>query len=286
MSRRSHIKTESARTFQTLDPCTLGRPTHLLGRFSATAQERLAHFFDTRLNPRYGTSFEVGPVTFATRGGALPFAELPGGTAATAGIAAALERPVLLRILECRYGRHGVDSAQEDGRPVKPHAATASERRIAAQLGAELRELLAECIGRDERQVAASPGAPPAHRTQTDLSFACRIGDFTQGELGRLHFTLDAQWQARVFARLSSARSRAKREPGADLQARLPLTLAVRLMETGMPLDALLKLRAGAVIPVQLGTRAQVLAGATPLFTAQVAEDNGRLCLTAFEDME
>jgi flagellar motor switch protein FliM len=90
-----------------------------------------------------------------------------------------------------------------------------------------------------------------------------------------------------VFAQLSSARSRAKpRDVQADLQARLPVKLAVRLMETGMPLDDLLKLDKGSVIPVQLGARAQVLAGATPLFTAQVAEDNGRLCLTAFEDME
>ena len=284
MSRRTHIKTGNARSFQALDPCTLGRPTHLLGHFSATVQERLARFVEARLNPRYGTSFELGPVAFSTRDAALPLAELPGGAPATVGIAVALERAVLLRILECRYGRHGVEHTQDESKPVK-RTATASERRIAAHLGTELRELLAACIGREDTPSATAPGAP--HRAQTDLRFSCRIDDTTLGEIGSLHFTLDARWQARVFAQLSSARSRAKpRDAQTDLQARLPVKLAVRLMETGMPLDDLLKLDKGSVIPVQLGARAQVLAGATPLFTAQVAEDNGRLCLTAFEDME
>jgi flagellar motor switch protein FliM len=259
----------------------------LLGHFSAIVQEQLARFFEARLNPRYGTSFELGAVDFSTRDGSLPIAELPGGAPATAGLAVALDRAVLLRILECRYGRHGGEHpAQPNGGNPAKLSATASERRIAAHLGAELRELLADCIGREDQPSAAGLGTP-AQRSRSDLRFSCRIDDAIQGEIGHLHFTLDAHWQTRVFVRLSAARSRAKpRESETDLPARLPVRLAVRLMETGMPIDDLLKLTKGAVIPVQIGARAQVLAGATPLFTAQVAEDNGRLCLTAFEDME
>jgi flagellar motor switch protein FliM len=312
MSKRSPIKTGNTRAFQTLDPCTLGRPTHRLGRFSATALERLVRFFEGRLNPRYGTSFELGELTFSTRESALPLAELPGGTAATAGIAVALDRAVLLRILACRYGRHSghgneitqhvphAQHVQDMQGPPKPQnlpslqtasepaklIATASERRIAAHLGAELRELLADCIGHDDTPNSAESGMS-AQRTQAALRFSCRITDLTQGEIGWLYFTLDTRWQACVFAHLSSARSRTQaREITGDLKTRLPVKLAVRLMETGMPLHELLALRQGSVIPVQIGSRAQVLAGLTPLFTAQVAEDNGRLCLTAFEDTE
>jgi flagellar motor switch protein FliM len=65
----------------------------------------------------------------------------------------------------------------------------------------------------------------------------------------------------------------------------LQLTLVARLLEKQMPLGSLLDTRIGDVIPVSLGT-SDVLVGDSRLFTASITEHKGKLCLTAFEDVE
>ena len=73
--------------------------------------------------------------------------------------------------------------------------------------------------------------------------------------------------------------------PQAPLPNRLPLTLQARLLEQELPLGTLLDLHVGDVLPVRLGL-ADVLVDDSRLFKAAVAEHQGKLCLTSFEDAE
>jgi flagellar motor switch protein FliM len=63
---------------------------------------------------------------------------------------------------------------------------------------------------------------------------------------------------------------------------RLGLTLTARLLQQEMPLGRLLDLRPGEVLPVRLGAT-DVLIDDARLFTATVAERQGKLCLTSFK---
>ncbi|WP_144007017.1 FliM/FliN family flagellar motor switch protein, partial [Pelomonas sp. KK5] len=63
------------------------------------------------------------------------------------------------------------------------------------------------------------------------------------------------------------------------------LKLVARLLETELPLGELMALQPGAVIPVSLGAT-EVLVDGERLFTASVAEHQGKLCLTSFADAD
>jgi flagellar motor switch protein FliM len=52
-----------------------------------------------------------------------------------------------------------------------------------------------------------------------------------------------------------------------------------------VPLGSLLDLKVGTILPISLGV-ASVQIDNSPLFSAQVAEHKGKLCLTSFEDLE
>ncbi|KWB79404.1 FliM/FliN family flagellar motor C-terminal domain-containing protein [Burkholderia ubonensis] len=256
----------------------------MLGHFGDSLRERVARFFSGRVNPRYGTSFEIGPISFETADEPPADQILPGGTPLTAGLTVTLDRRVLLRILECRYGRQGASRAGGGDASDMP---TASERRIASQLGAEMLALLAEHIGGLSVGVPDAPASGTTTRSRAVLHGVFRIDDVARGDASQLRFTLDWRWQTPVFAALSSANKRAKpRELKPDLRNRVSVTLRARLLEVNMPLDELFALRAGAVVPVPGNLRAQVLIGPTPVFTAKIADRDGRLCVAAFEDME
>jgi len=71
----------------------------------------------------------------------------------------------------------------------------------------------------------------------------------------------------------------------AELPRQLTLTLKARLLEQTLPLGELLDLRPGTVLPVRLKAT-EVLVDGSRLFTAAVAEHQGKLCLTSFADAE
>jgi flagellar motor switch protein FliM len=84
-----------------------------------------------------------------------------------------------------------------------------------------------------------------------------------------------------------SARQRPARPaaPQAPLDRRLSLTLQARLLERELDLGTVLDLRPGALIPIRLAD-ATVLVEGSALMSAAVAEHQGKLCLTSFQDLE
>lgn len=295
----------AARPYQVLDPRTMGRPVHLLGRFTGQAREDLSELFHTRLNRRYRARFEIQEVTLEA--GAAPQASRRWLTfGASAGrINFALDRSVLLCILGYRYGIHADAAPAEpdtpDDEPVD-EPETATEERLAARLGLQLVTAVARRIN-SLQPASLQAGAETADEFTADefteaasaslngaWTLQAKIVEHARKIEGSLWLRLEEGWIARLLRGLAPVRERGKvQKSGAaaaqPLPARLQLTLVARLLRKEMALGALLDLRIGDVIPITLGTT-DVLIGDSRLFTASVAEHKGKLCLTSFEDME
>lgn len=267
-----------------LDPCTLGRPVHLLGAFTALLQADLAAYLRTEFNRRYRAAFEVTGLTFERR----PLTPLParwlGYTTTTGCVGFGLDRTLLLALLAYRYGQPGGADLHA---PVRE---TATEERLAGTLGQRLLRLLAGRI-----DAGLQPAAGAADETFKPLPNAA-TGPWTvqvdvhESQLdlrARLWFCLDDAWMARLLRRLAPVRERTSEAgtPSGPLAARLQLTLAGRLLQKELPLGELMQLRSGDVIPISLGPT-DVLVDDSRLFTATVAEHKGKLCLTSFEPVE
>ncbi|WP_431287147.1 FliM/FliN family flagellar motor switch protein [Roseateles chitinivorans] len=85
-----------------------------------------------------------------------------------------------------------------------------------------------------------------------------------------------------LSARQRPSRTAAQQQP---LDRRLALTLQARLLERELDLGAVLDLRPGTLIPIRLAD-ATVMVEGSPLMSAAVAEHQGKLCLTSFQDLE
>jgi flagellar motor switch protein FliM len=295
----------AARPYQVLDPRTMGRPVHLLGRFTGQAREDLSELFHTRLNRRYRARFEIQEVTLEA--GAAPQDSRRWLTfgAGAGRINFALDRSVLLCILGYRYGIHANAVPAEPDTPgdeFVDEPETATEERLAARLGLQLVTATARCINSlqpESLQAGAAAADEFAADEFTEAASAPLNGAWTlQVKIveharkieGSLWLRLEEGWIVRLLRGLAPVRERGKvQKNGAaaaqPLPARLQLTLVARLLRKEMTLGALLDLRIGDVIPITLGTT-DVLIGDSRLFTASVAEHKGKLCLTSFEDME
>ena len=299
--------TNRVRTHQALDPRTLGRPVHLLGRFTERVRRELNGIFQAKINRRYGAHFEITQVSLE-RAMHARFAEDPrrwlAFEAGEHSMAFAIDRSILLCLLGYRYG--GIASS-DPAAPVAPAAdelltapETATEERLAGSLG---RQLLASICASIEALEADNSALRPAahhHPQHDELTPAPRHTRMAMKDAwilsasilehdsrleGRLWFQLDEAWIARLLRALAPARRRAALPDTVALPAHLRLTLTARLVEKPITLGALLDLRVGDVIPATLGN-AGVLIGDSQLFTASIAEHKGKLCLTSFEDME
>ncbi len=275
---------------QVLDPCHLGRPVHLLPVFTAALRDDLAELFRTGMNRRYRASFAVTDIAMTCAAAPEHSGRWWSFASAVGRIGFALHRSVLLAALEYRYGTR--DSAPAEATvstaPDAPVRETSTEERLAAMLGGQLVAVVAARIDGDSAEpqtfAPAITSTPPAAGTWT---IRVTIKEAALGIEGALWFTLDDAWMARLLHRLVVNRSRA-RDAAADpqpLAARLQLTLAGRLLHREMPLGELIDVRVGDVIPVSLGAT-DVLIDDSRLFRAVVAERNGKLCLTSFEDVE
>ncbi|MFT4173487.1 MAG: hypothetical protein QM639_13060 [Rhodocyclaceae bacterium] len=275
-------------TAPALDARTLGRPVHLLHKFVGPLREDLAEVFRTGLNRRYRASFELGRVTISRLETVPPRCRWLQYTDATGRIGFAIERQVLLCVLDYRYGAGEGATSPASTAPVPE---TATEERLAGMLGRQFVGALAEriewlpaaasgetCV----HEFAESAGAPPSTGT---WCVRAEVAEPTRGIEGCLWFTLDDAWMQRLLSRLAPARANGARTGAAPLAARLSLNLVGRLLEKELPLGVLLDARVGDVIPVSLGAT-DVLIDEARLFTARVAEHKGKLCLTAFEDVE
>ncbi|KWH08515.1 hypothetical protein WT59_22040 [Burkholderia territorii] len=297
----------------------LGRPTHLLDAFGATLGQSLAQFFETHVGRLRGTALNVRNVSIETRAAdmrALPWRRrLIGG----ATIAIHLERALLLTLLELRYGPPAApavaprenDAATTDetsladapvtepptaaapaGSASPPTVAvseTSTERRLAQKLATDLAETMAACIvplsTLDDAKASVDTDT---HPHPLELFVSCEIEDSARGAVGMIGFALDAVWQQRLFAHLKSTMSRGAgiARNGTPLASQLRIRLTAQLMETEVPFGDLLRLRPGSILPVRLHAAARVLASGTQVFSATIAEHDGKLCLTSFDYVE
>ena len=295
MFRRDHTMTtiKQSAPHQVLDPCLLGRPVHLLHIFAAQLREDLTQSMRLNMNRRYWGGFQVEEVEFSRLEGNEPVLRWLNFSAPAGNIAFALERKVLLAVLNFRYGRNKSDAAAAvDESTVR---VTATEERLAVVLGQQLAGTLAGRIelnlpDSDKPALPASEEFKPAvgsHPPKGTWIIRVTLSDVESGSPGVFWFALDKNLMASVLRGLLRERDQGKkaaRNQG-PLAQRLQVGINGRLISKEVPLGSLFDLQVGDVIPISL-RRADVLLEDSRLFTAAVTEHKGKLCLTSFEDVE
>lgn len=304
-----HSTDTASQSHQVLDPRTMGRPVHLVGRFTQQLRDALTQLFTVQLNRRYRARFEIADVGLAAMTSSAGQQRWRVYTIGGAGrIGFAIDRAVLLCVLGYRYGAHAGKPASQAGDPPadlteeSPAAPstepeTAGEERLAAMLGQQLVSMLTECIRTLDPNdtepasaitLATTATALPMH---TGWTLRADVVESSHEIEGAIWFRLDQSWVTRLLQGLALSRKRAGSTsvaPDAALEPlphRLQLTLVARLLEKQVSLGTLLDTRPGDVIPVSFSA-CDVLIGESRLFTAGITEHKGKLCLTSFEDVE
>lgn len=281
---------------QVLDPRLLGRPVHLLPQFAAQLAEDFAAALRQPVMRRYWDGFQLEAAGFVGAPDPAQSGRWLGYDGGGATLSFALERSLLLAVLNQRYGRRGAaPAAAPDPSAVR---VTATEERLAVVLGQQLATVLTRRVdanlARAHNEHAAhvpaevvartAPAAPPSADGWT---IGVTLRQSLGGECGQFWLALDQDMVARVMLGLSPERARehAPRQAKVALGSALQVTLEGRLVSKEITLEALFALKLGDIIPVTMG-RADVLLSESRLFTAAVTEHNGTLCLTSFEDTD
>jgi flagellar motor switch protein FliM len=271
---------------QVLDPSLLGRPVHRLPQFAAQLRDDLVAALRLPAVRRYWSGSEVDSVAFSQLDGSEARVRWQHFAAGNGVISFALERKVLLSVLDHRYGRAKAGAPAVDDSQVR---VTATEERLGVALGQQMAHVVASRIAANLPGGAALAGplvpvnaAQPGKGTWV-VTMLVRAGDLA----GEVWFALDKHLMSDVLRGLVPERdARAQSaKPSAPLAQRLQVTLAGRLVSKETTLGALFDLRIGDVIPISLH-RADVMLEESRLYTAAVTEHKGKLCLTSFEDIE
>jgi flagellar motor switch protein FliM len=264
---------------QALDPRTLGRPVHLLPRFAEQLGEALGELFRAH-NRRYRAEFQVGEISIKP----LAPAALGGRWMAADGmhgrVAAQAERALVLALMAQRYGDS--PKAAEQAPPE-----TATEERLLRLLSQQALTRALALIDTAENLALQATQQPQLSAGSWFVQVPVR--EERLGLQSHLLLALDPLYIDRLLKRLGETLpARQDKTPKPDpqqLAKRLTLKLEARLLEQTLPLGELLALRPGDLIPVRLKTT-DVLVDGSHLFTASVAEHQGKLCLTSFADAE
>lgn len=286
------IRTGAQSAAEVLDVGTLGRPVHRLGAFAGQLKKDMADVFRSGLNRRYRAAFEPVSVTLTQR------ADIEGAQRWTAfasehgRFAFSAERALILTVLGYRYGLIRPHAAGEAGQVAEVERETATEERVALALGEEICGLIARRIlaGAGSEELPAAPDmvtGPASAPAATNWVLCCTVSDPALGAACRLWCALDDAWMERLLRTLAPVRDKKKdARPGdTPFPARLQMTLTARLLSKDIPLGELFDLRVGDVIPAYIG-QADVLIDESALFTAAVAENKGKLCLTSFDERD
>jgi flagellar motor switch protein FliM len=279
MSKR-HSSSTSARKQILLDPCTLGRPFHLLEDFNQRLGRQLARHLGGRFNLRHGAEFAVSQVAIGSYMAGQGDASwrtyvTPAGT-----LSVRLDRRLLLAMLGYHYGDKGAMKVDEQA------PETETEQRFGAATGLALLDVLRTCVvppvdGGFTPEPMRTPG-------MSDRVIRIEITENKLGVAGLLEIAVDDSWLSLIFANAVSRRAAATLAAKSEipLTARLPITLTARMLTKEVLLDDVMRLSPGDVLPVRMPDTAEVLVGDTRLFQATIAEHGGTLCLTSFENIE
>ena len=274
-----------------LDPRTLGRPVHRIEAFNQRFKADLDDVFTGSLNRRYRAGFRVESVSTSKEPSTSADSARWQAWSSSAGrISFSVERSVLLSVLHYRYGLPSANALSEGGTVhLSDTPETATETRLAESLGLQLAGVLARCIDTlHDQALVAEPVAftlvPGAARQPVGWIITVTIREPSHAVDGTLRLCLDDAWVARLLRQLTPQREHkpVSQATGSPLPA-LPVTLVARLLEKELPLGQVLDLRVGDLIPVHVGP-ADVLVDQARLFQATVAEHQGKLCLTSFDD--
>ncbi|MEN3033207.1 FliM/FliN family flagellar motor switch protein [Chromobacterium amazonense] len=309
------IKNNQSRNYQVLDPCFLGRPIHLLEKFSASIAISLNVFFSTKLNRRSGPSFKVKKAVFlpttpdSIQGGLLHLSENMGDASVV------IDRFIVLSILESRYGhakkrdelliKDSVDAPPQNDeqsqidnesdtladishRDVSTRLAnlapTATETRQRENLEKNLLKTLINALTKEKISDSSVYIPSGFHPTFT---IECDIEEEYSGHSSTITFVLGQRWQQILLDQLTVHISQGRRKMDErPLTKKLDIKLTAKLFDISISLSKLLSLKAGDVLPINMRTHAHVYAGYSALFSAAVVEKNGQLCLTSFTTLE
>jgi flagellar motor switch protein FliM len=272
---------------QVLDPCLLGRPVHLLPQFAARLGDALTQAMRLPTRRRYWDAFDLDGVEFthAPAIGGLRWLKVAAGHGSAT---VALERPLLLALLDWRYGRKAAPSERDLGK----ERVTATEERLGVVLTQQLTEVLFGRVAAGLAEAGLAADAGPSHpplvttapaATSWAIRLVLRSGS---GVAGQIWIGLDQVLMASILrGLLPDGKSRSEPLSAEPLEGRLQVKLDGRLVSKEITLATLFGLQVGDVIPISVG-RADVLLDDSRLFTAAVAEHKGKLCLTSFEDAE
>ena len=265
-----------------LDPCTLGRPFHLLDDYLRRLVAHLDRLLQQRFNRRCDAAFHPGAAHVAAfLAGTGEGAIWRGYRDDTGAVAVRIDRPLLLAMLDFHYGeatRAGSGHADE-----VPE--TETEHRFASALHLQFLDALSLCASGAAGRFAADPVALPraGHRI-----VRIELREQTLGLSGSIEFALDEAWLTRLFDCVVP--QRAPSPPSADarvpLQRRLPVRIEAQIASRDLAFEDLLRLRVGDVLPIRPVTSAEVLVEGVRLYRASIAEQGGLLCLTFFEPAE
>lgn len=306
MSTPALPRTEASSTQPTrlpaLDPRSLGRPVHRLPRVAEALREALQRRLCQPWNRRYRAHYELQALTLkpldpAALGEAGRWLRAPGTPDGPGPLACRLERALVLGLMARRLGLP-LEPARPDTIQATPP--TATEERLHQQLARQLCTLSLQLLEQARTDQLGGADLPPATElgaltpaSQPGLGADAWLMQLTiaQDPLDdaplQVLLALDSGYITPLLHQLAQA-ARAARPPSAPTQPlarRLNLTVQARLLEQPIALGDLLDLQPGALIPVRLAD-ATVLVDNSPLMRAAVAEHQGKLCLTSFQDLE
>lgn len=273
--------------YRVIDPRTLGRPMHLLRPFSDRLREDLSRLFETSLNRRYRAHFEVEDISVTLMDQPQQNERWRPYDIGDGRIGCAIDRPLVLVVMGYRYG--GNEKKSVIGRKAAQIPQSATEERLEFHLGRQLVNILASHLGNAVEEADPSAEKPTSdtngfHVPAGTWLITVPVREQAVSVSGTIRFALDDTRMTRLLLSAAPAtdRTRERIDYGGPLPPRLPLTLTARLLQQEMSLGDLLDLKVGDIIPIKMGA-AEVLIDDVRLFTAAVADNKGKLCLTCFE---
>jgi len=262
-----------------LDPRTLGRPVHLLPQFTGQLREGLGDLLRQH-NRRYRAHYQVGEVSLAPGQGAAGLwlvSDAPEGR-----MSCLLERSLVQSLMAHRYGSTLAEVADAPQ--------TATEERLQALLCRQVLGCAQQALGPPAAELSLQH-SPLSGLAPGGWVVQAAISEPDQGLESTLLIGLDGACMDRLLRRLADEQparaARPRSAPPQPLARRLDVKLQARLLQQTLSLGELLDLRPGDLVPVRLNPKAtQVLVDGSCLFTASVAEHQGKLCLTSFADAD
>jgi flagellar motor switch protein FliM len=268
--RAWHDKTPSV---QTLDHSTLGRPLHLLAGLDERIKNEINAFLKSEFNHPYRAMLGVSKVNqVASKANPVHWFDLGSGH-----LAVEMSRSFLLRTLDYRYGAKAAPAPIRDEDLLSEQ--TSTELRLKSNLANKLASLLLNFLNQQPQVISDTTA-----RAEAVWQIEVEITDQTDQQTASLCLILDHGLFDQLLRLVAKPRAASKNQTAFFDQ--LKIKCQVHLAEKALTLDDVLKLKIGEIMPVSLQARANVYIGKSKLFTASVAENNGALCLTSFEDAD